>query len=196
MEEVERRLREDVERPRRVDFDGHQPEPERRPIRRRGRDSGSLTPHDLPDVASAAGRETDGSLALATSASQPAPPPIQVLAPPGGTLQMLPGRLVIAEGEESGRELRFVRLGANPQRVTLGRSPGRPYEHVQLRAQTVSRLHAQLQYDEGRWYVENLSRTNPLVLNGRALAAGAAPHPLAEGDVMEMGEVLLRFHER
>src|SRR5690606_1463218 len=121
---------------------------------------------------------------------------VRVLAPAGGTLQMLPGRLVIIEGEETGREIRFVRLGANPQHVTFGRNAGRPYEHVQLRAQTVSRLHAQLQYDDGRWYVENLSRTNPLVLNGRAVAAGAPPHPLAEGDVLEMGEVLCRFHER
>lgn len=109
---------------------------------------------------------------------------------------MLPGRLVLLEGEEAGREIRFVRLGGNPQRITLGRNSGRPYEHVQLKAQTVSRVHARMQYDEGRWYVENLSRTNPLVVNGRAVAAGGVPTALSEGDVIELGEVMCRFHER
>lgn len=169
---------------------------EDRPIRRRAREVARLPREapDVPEVGVGTGADVDGALALAASQERAAE--VHVLAPAGGTLQMLPGRLVIVEGEEAGREIRFVRLGANPQRVTLGRSPGRPYEHVQLRAATVSRMHARLQYDDGRWHVENLSRTNPLVLNGRAVAPGAPPHPLAEGDVLELGEVICRFHER
>lgn len=188
--EVERKLRDDMELPLRVEQEQSpdqpgQPEPASRPIRRR-RTAGLETPAP----------EMDGALALAASAAvSPAASP-RPMPPAGGTLQMLPGRLVIVEGEEAGRELRFVRLGANPQTVTVGRNAGRPYEHVQLKAQTVSRLHARLQYDEGRWSVENLSRTNPLVVNGRAVAAGAAPRVLSDGDMIEVGEVLLRFHER
>ena len=188
--EVERKLRDDMELPLRVEQEQSpdqpgQPEPASRPIRRR-RTAGLES----------AAPEMDGALALAASASvSPAASP-RPMPPAGGTLQMLPGRLVIVEGEEAGRELRFVRLGANPQTVTVGRNAGRPYEHVQLKAQTVSRLHARLQYDEGRWSVENLSRTNPLVVNGRAVAAGAAPRVLSDGDMIEVGEVLLRFHAR
>jgi len=188
LREVERRLRDDMELPLRVEQD--QPaEVQERPIRRRS------VHRDMPDSMDTQGRGMDGALALAPSQAAPAAN-VRPMPPVGGTLQMLPGRLVIVEGEEAGRELRFVRLGSNPQSVTVGRNAGRPYEHVQLRAQTVSRLHARLQYDEGRWSVENLSRTNPLVVNGRAVAAGAAPQVLAEGDVVEVGEVLLRFHER
>lgn len=161
-----------------------------RPVLRRVRDNRETEAPDVPRPS-----DVDGALALA-SAAGPDANPVRMLVPPGGTLQMLPGRLVLLEGEEAGREIRFVRLGGNPQRVTLGRNAGRPYEHVQLRAQTVSRVHAQMQYDEGRWYVENLSRTNPLVVNGRAVAAGGAPTPLSEGDVIELGEVMCRFHER
>lgn len=170
--------------------------PSERPVlRRRVADSSHDRDRDLelPDLPRPA--EVDGALALASASSRESAQ-VHRLIPPGGTLQMLPGRLVLLEGEEAGREIRFVRLGGNPQRITLGRNSGRPYEHVQLKAQTVSRVHARMQYDEGRWYVENLSRTNPLVVNGRAVAAGGVPTALSEGDVIELGEVMCRFHER
>jgi predicted component of type VI protein secretion system len=51
----------------------------------------------------------------------------------------------------------------------------------------------------GRWRLENLSATNPVVVNGRALAADgtdAGSVPLGEGDRIEMGEVVFRFHEK
>ncbi len=117
-------------------------------------------------------------------------------APPAGTLQMLPGRLEIVEGDDVGRELRFVRLGTGIQRVTFGRREGAPYEHIQLRAHTVSREHAALAYVDGAWSVENLSQTNPVIVNGRELAHGAQPFLLAEGDLIEMGEVVFRYRER
>ncbi len=117
-------------------------------------------------------------------------------AAPAGTLQMLPGRLEVVEGDDAGRELRFVRLGTGVQRVTFGRREGAPYEHVQLRAHTVSREHAALAYVDGAWSVENLSQTNPVIVNGRELAHGAQPFLLAEGDLIEMGEVVFRYRER
>ena len=50
-----------------------------------------------------------------------------------------------------------------------------------------------------RWRLENLSATNPVVVNGKALAADgsdAGSVPLGEGDRIEMGEVVFRFHEK
>ena len=47
---------------------------------------------------------------------------------------------------------------------------------------------------EGRWMIANLSETNPLRLNGLELASDSAAVPLSDGDVIELGEVMLRFH--
>jgi hypothetical protein len=117
--------------------------------------------------------------------------------PADGTLQFLPGRLEIGAGLDAGREIRFVHVpGPDGQQVTFGRADGELYRHVQLRDQTVSRAHACLRLRDGTWYLENYSQTNPVVLNGEELARGAEPRALADGDRIEMGEVLFTFRSR
>lgn len=122
--------------------------------------------------------------------------PILFHPPPDGTLQMLPGRLEIA-GRAAGEEIRFVRIPGRQPVVTFGRSQGEPHSHIRLDARTVSRMHAALHFTGGRWHVENLSATNPVLVNGTALpAAGGELVPLADGDTLEMGEVTFRFRDR
>ena len=134
--------------------------------------------------------------------------------PADGTLQFLPGRLEVIAGRDSGQEIRFVRTpGPDGTRVTFGRAEGAPYRHVQLREPTVSRAHARMTLENGaasgsgaasamngpRWRLENLSATNPVVVNGRPLAADGGDGcsvALDEGDRIEMGEVVFRFHEK
>jgi predicted component of type VI protein secretion system len=60
----------------------------------------------------------------------------------------------------------------------------------------VSRLHAKLTLEDKRWRLTNLSRTNPVVVNGTPLEGEGASHLLAEGDRVEMGEVALRFRTK
>ncbi len=116
--------------------------------------------------------------------------------PAEGTLQFLPGRLQIASGLDSGREIRFVNVpGPEGSTVTFGRSEGAMYRHIQLRDQTVSRSHARMQLTNGQWELRNLSRTNPVVHNGRELATGEQQH-LQDGDRIEMGEILFTFRDR
>jgi hypothetical protein len=137
--------------------------------------------------------------------------------PADGTLQFLPGRLEIAAGRDVGQEIRFVRTaGPDGARVTFGRAEGAPYRHVQLREPTVSRAHAEMTFHQSvpasngsgsrgtsgipaHWRLENLSSTNPVTVNGRALdsrgGAGASVI-LADGDRIEMGEVAFIFHSR
>ena len=116
--------------------------------------------------------------------------------PAEGTLQFLPGRLEIASGIDTGREIRFVRVpGPNGLEVTFGRSEGELYKHIQLRDQTVSRSHARLRLEEGRWHLFNYSQTNPVVHNGQLLG-NDAEQPLDDGDRIEMGEVLFTFRSR
>ncbi len=116
--------------------------------------------------------------------------------PAEGTLQFLPGRLEIASGQDTGREIRFVRVpGPNGTEVTFGRSEGELYRHIQLHDQTVSRSHARLRFAEGHWSLCNLSQTNPVVLDGTVLPADEE-QLLHDGARIEMGQVLFTFRNR
>jgi pSer/pThr/pTyr-binding forkhead associated (FHA) protein len=121
---------------------------------------------------------------------------VQSVAPAEGTLQFLPGRLEVLDGDVPGRDIRFVRTWGEIPEVTFGRVAGPPYRHVQLRSQTVSRQHARMQYVEGRWKITNLSQTNPVVINGQPLDTAHGQRVLHDGDQIEMGDVLFRFRER
>lgn len=116
--------------------------------------------------------------------------------PIDGTLQFLPGRLEIVAGQEPGREIRFVRLpdAVDPE-ITFGRNEGPMYRHVQLRDATVSRMHARLLYRDGAWTLVNLSTTNPVLHNTRALGPEES-QLLADGDRIDMGEVVFRYKAR
>ncbi len=116
--------------------------------------------------------------------------------PNDGTLQFLPGRLEVVSGHDQGREIRFVRLpGPTGTEFTFGRSEGALYRHIQLRDQTVSRAHARMRFHAGHWYLQNLSQTNPVVHDGRALAHNEELQ-LADGARIEMGEVLFGFRHK
>jgi predicted component of type VI protein secretion system len=78
--------------------------------------------------------------------------------------------------------------------LILGREPGDSPQHVTLRSTTVSRQHARFAFANGRWAVANLSHTNPVVVNDEELLARDGSRLLVDGDRLELGEVLLRFH--
>lgn len=120
---------------------------------------------------------------------------IRFYRPADGTLQFLPGRLEVIEGRDAGHEIRFVRTsGENSDVITFGRLEGPPYRHIQLREATVSRQHARMLLRDGRWLLENLSGTNPVVVNGHALTGQGSSVMLANGDRVEMGAVTFRFN--
>jgi len=151
----------------------------------------------------------NGTAGLATTGT-PAPAPaaaaangaatgdkvVHTIPPMDGTLQFLPGRLEVVDGESPGRDIRFVRTWGETPEITFGRITGPPYRHVQLRSQTVSRQHARMQYVDGRWKLTNLSQTNPVLVNGQALDTAHGNRVLRDGDQIEMGEVVFRYRER
>lgn len=167
-----------------------------------------------PQPVGAAAQNGNGARAAANGTSTPyAPPspagsyahmatpdaPVRRQTPPAsleGTLQLLPGRFEVVGGMEGGRDIRFVRGPGGTPEITLGRMEGPTYRHVQLPAQTVSRMHARMRYEQGRWQIANLSPTNPVLINGEPLDADGQSHTLNEGDQVELGEVVLRFRER
>ncbi len=114
--------------------------------------------------------------------------------PPDGTLQLLPGRLDVVGGDPGRGVIRFVRIPTEEPEVTFGRASGPQYRHIQLKIATVSRMHARMRFLDGGWWIENLSTTNPVVVNGEPLSSGdGSRHHLGDGDRIEMGEVVFRY---
>jgi hypothetical protein len=111
-------------------------------------------------------------------------------------VQLLPGRLEVVSGDVSHREIRFVRIPGEPMQLILGREGGPSPQYVALKSGTVSRQHARLAFKNGRWAVENLSKTNPVVVNDEELSHVEGERSLDDGDQLELGEVVLRFHAR
>lgn len=140
-------------------------------------------PHDHSDaVAAPASRLFEGKT-------------IKFYHPPSddGTLQLLPGHLRVVAGADAGETIRFVQPAGGTAEISFGRSSGPPYTHVQLTEKTVSREHAVMRRVDGTWQIVNQSRTNPVVVNGDELGANEGAHTLADGDVIEMGEVKFEF---
>ena len=114
-----------------------------------------------------------------------------------GTLEFLPGRLEVVQGEDIGQEIHFARqVGDGDVTVTFGRSEGPPLRHVQLLDPTVSRQHARMTYSGQHWRLSNMSTTNAVFLNGVALPDADGGITLQEGDRLEMGAVMFVFHAR
>lgn len=109
-------------------------------------------------------------------------------------VQLLPGRLEVLEGATPHREIRFMRVPGESPHVILGREIRLTPHYVGLGSPMVSRRHARLDYADNRWTIKNLSRTNPLVVNDDELFDTDVARPLADGDRLELGDVVLRFH--
>jgi hypothetical protein len=110
---------------------------------------------------------------------------------PDPTARLLPARLEVIGGGDAGEEIRFVGVEGDTIAMMFGRSKGEGPSHVQLKQKTVSRTHAIIRHRHGEWLIENLSTTNPTVLNDEIL--GVKERLLTDGDRIEMGEVTFRF---
>lgn len=110
---------------------------------------------------------------------------------PDPTVQLLPGRLEVIGGGDAGEVIHFVAVHGETVEMMFGRSPGSGPGNVELKQKTVSRTHAIVRHRHGEWLLENLSMTNPTVLNDEIL--GVKERLLTDGDRIEMGEVVFRF---
>lgn len=119
---------------------------------------------------------------------------VRFVRPADEVVQLLPGHLEVLSGDSRHQEIRFVRVAGQQPHLILGRNPGRSPQHVALNSSTVSREHARLAYSGGKWAVANLSKTNPVVVNDQELTNLDGERQLADGDRIELGEVVLRFH--
>lgn len=106
---------------------------------------------------------------------------------------VLPGHLEVEVGGNVGEAIRFMRVKGEPADITIGAAEGPRHRHIKLPADTISRTHARMQYADGRWRITNLSPNNPTLVNGQELDASARTRLLDDGDMIQIGEMMLRF---
>lgn len=96
------------------------------------------------------------------------------------------GRFVLARltmQSAGGRSYRFHQVV-----TTIGRTNGNDLIIV---GRTVSRKHARLWFDAGRWFLEDLSSANGTLLNGMRIIQ---PMLLNDGDVINFGDEVVTFN--
>jgi hypothetical protein len=118
---------------------------------------------------------------------------IRLARPTEDAVQLLPARLEVVAGMPRRQDIRFVRTPGEAPHMILGREPAASPHHVTLTSSTVSRQHARVSYTNGQWKVVNLSTTNPVIVNDRALPGPRSERTLSDGDKIELGDVVLRF---
>lgn len=139
-------------------------------------------------------RPLPAPLALDTGDEVPATAEtVRLARPTEDAVQLLPARLEVVAGLPRRQDIRFVRTPGEAPHMTLGREPALSPYHVTLTSNTVSRQHARVAYTNGQWKVVNLSTTNPVIVNDRALPGPRSERTLSDGDKIELGDVVLRF---
>lgn len=121
---------------------------------------------------------------------------IKMAMPPQGTLKMLPGRLVVLSGDQKIREIRFYKTKAEEENeITFGRAVGKPYTHIQLKEMTVSAKQAKLLYAGKKFTLISYAKTNPTRVNDMEVEENGMLE-LADGDKIQMGEVVFQFFSK
>src|SRR6266702_4714322 len=92
-------------------------------------------------------------------------------------------RLTIQNGPMGGQSYRFHQVV-----TTIGRTNG---NDLIIQGRTVSRRHARLLFDNGRWYLEDLQSANGTLVNNVRVFQ---PVPLNDGDVINFGDEVVVFN--
>lgn len=92
-------------------------------------------------------------------------------------------KLVVVQGVGEGPPL----FALDGQEIVLGRQPD---VDLRLDAREVSRRHARITQAGKQYYLEDLGSSNGTWLNGNRLVA-YKPHPLQNGDVIRLSQLLL-----
>ncbi len=92
-------------------------------------------------------------------------------------------RLSVQSGPMGGRSYRF-----HQDMTTIGRTNGNDFV---ISGRTVSRRHARLWFDNGRWYLEDLQSANGTLVNNVRIQQ---PVALNDGDVISFGDEIVVFN--
>lgn len=92
-------------------------------------------------------------------------------------------RLTVKNGPLSGRAYRFHQV-----MTTVGRTNG---NDLIITGNTVSRRHARLWFENGKWYLEDLQSSNGTMVNNIRIFQ---PVELQDGDVISFGDEMVAFN--
>ena len=124
--------------------------------------------------------------ATAVRDERPEPGPTEyVLARRDAFAPAADGTAILEELDDAGNVIRRHPLPTTS--LLIGR---RASSGLALADPEVSRRHARIDYLAPRYYVRDLESTNGTIVNGRRVRG---PHPLADGDMIELGHSRLRF---
>jgi Ca-activated chloride channel family protein len=130
-------------------------------------------------------RRTQWSMSMAMPAppaSDPGPMSSHVMS---GVAGPLPPAYLLNVTDDHAHE----RYPLNSPKMIIGRTPS---ADIQLKDSNVSRQHAAIQGQGGRFYVVDLGSTNTTRVNGKLLHR---PWPLSPGDLVKIGNIELRYEE-
>lgn len=112
------------------------------------------------------------------------------------TLKYIPGKLVINDGPDRGKEFRIAGYPTSEGSiVSIGRknvTGDRAYSHIRLNEKTVSREQAILILRDNKLYVKNLSETNLTQVNGEELKLGEIVE-LRPESTLRTGEIEFKY---
>jgi hypothetical protein len=141
--------------------------------------------------------KSESSTSTAPDDESDGPDTLKFKAPPK-TMKFIPGKLVIAAGPDQGKEFRIAgRPTPEGNVVTIGRAEvegERAFAHIQLgdTYRTVSRMQAEIIQGDEDILLKNKSTTNPTMVNGDEVPADTTVS-LDDGDIIRMGELMLRY---
>lgn len=107
------------------------------------------------------------------------------LAGQGQTVAPAGGRLVVVDGAES-----HLAPGAAFALRPVTRVGRHPESTIAIDEPFVSSEHAELAYDNGRWWLRDLGSTNGTFVNGAPVSVATGVRP---GDIVQFGRITLRF---
>jgi hypothetical protein len=115
---------------------------------------------------------------------------------PPKTLKFIPGKLVITNGEDKGKEFRIAGYPTpDGSIVSIGREEvkgDRSYAHIQLLQPTISRKQAEIISYGGNLYLKNLSETNLTQVDGIEVQPGQKVQ-LKPGSTIIAGEIEFKY---
>lgn len=129
-------------------------------------------------------RKTQLTVPMSSEAPHKASTPMSVSAMHSVAGPLPPAALVVQGGRDAGR-----RYPLGKPKAVIGRTTG---AEIQVDSPNISRQHAMIAGQAGRYVVLDLGSTNTTQVNGQAVGR---PHPLVPGDVIRVGDVELRYEE-
>jgi pSer/pThr/pTyr-binding forkhead associated (FHA) protein len=94
-------------------------------------------------------------------------------------------RLVVSSGEQEGRQIMLY-----SKKMVIGRATDKDDWDIDLQEKAVSRPHAEINKQSGKFLITDLDSANGTLVNGEWITE---PIELENGDIIELGETILVF---